>query len=30
LVDAEVLVYFPAAMRTVNADDPVEVHHLPR
>lgn len=30
LVDANALVYFPATMRNVNTNDPVEVHHLPR
>jgi len=30
LVDADVLAYFPATMRTVNTNEPVEVHHLPR
>ncbi|MBL0037281.1 MAG: molybdopterin molybdotransferase MoeA [Flavobacteriales bacterium] len=30
LVDADVLAYFPATMRTVNTNETVEVHHLPR
>lgn len=30
LADADALAYFPASMRTVNTNDPVEVHHLPR
>ncbi len=30
LVDADALVYFPATMRNVNANDPVEVHPIPR
>jgi molybdopterin molybdotransferase len=30
LVDADALAYFPATMRTLNANEPVEVHHIPR
>ena len=30
LVDADALAYFPATMRTVNANEPVEIHHIPR
>lgn len=30
LVYADALAYFPATMRHVNTNDPVEVHHIPR
>jgi len=30
LVDADALVYFPATMRTVNVNDLVEIHRIPR
>lgn len=30
LVDADALAYFPATMRTLNVNEPVEIHHIPR
>ena len=30
LVDADALAYFPATMRTLNTNEPVEVHYIPR
>ena len=30
LVDADALAYFPATMRTLNVNEPVEIHHITR